>query len=152
MIASPLLILSAIVIVALGIWGGAPEKLAAALFATLHLVTPLIDHLSVGHLRWAVAITSLLTFASLTWLAIRNDRWWLVFAAGCQLLALSTHIISLLQIDSLIWTAVSLRWLSWGCVLLCALFGLWEGRALDRIRRSAESAYDDASPLQKWLG
>lgn len=147
MIVPPFLAFTWVVIAALVVLGGRPERMAGALFGLLHLATPAIDHLAVGQVRWAVAITSLLTFGGLLRLALRGDRWWLVFAAGCQLLALSTHIISLLQIDSLIWTAVTLRWISWGGVLACALFGLWEGRAVDRLRRSARGADDDANAL-----
>lgn len=149
MIVPPFLAFTWLVIAALIVWGGRPERMASALFGILHLATPAIDQLAIGQVRWAVAITSLLTFGGLLWLALKCDRWWLVFAAGCQLLALSTHIISLLQIDSLIWTAVTLRWISWGGVLACALFGLWEGREFDRLRRSARGADDDATSLRE---
>lgn len=152
MIVPPFLVFTWFVIVALILWGGRPERRAGALFGILHLATPAIDQLAIGQVRWAVAITSMLTFAGLLRLALRCDRWWLVFAAGCQLLALSTHIISLLQIDSLIWTAVTLRWISWGGVLACALFGLWEGRAIDRLRRSARGVDDNASALREIPG
>lgn len=148
MIVPPFLAFTWFVIAALIVLGGRPERMAGALFGILHLATPAIDQLAIGQVRWAVAITSLLTFGGLLRLALRSDRWWLVFATGCQLLALSTHIISLLQIDSLIWAAVTLRWISWGGVLACALFGLWEGRAIDRLRRSARGADDDASAFR----
>lgn len=146
---TPLFASTLVTIAALAIWGGRPEKTAAALFAALCILTPIVQPMSTEQMRWGVAITSLITFGGLLWLALRSDRWWLVFAAGCQLLALSTHIISLLQIDSLIWTAVTLRWISWGGVLACALFGLWEGRAIDRLRRSARGADDDASAFRE---
>jgi len=148
---TPLLFPTLIVILTLAILGGRPERTAAVLFAALNFLTPFLQPLIMGQTRWGVALTSVFTFGGLLWLALRSDRWWLVFAAGCQLLALSTHIITLLQIDSLIWTAVTLRWISWGGVLVCALFGLWEGRAVDRLRRSARGADDDAEPIRKNL-
>lgn len=146
---TPLLAATIFTILALAGRGGLPERVAATLFAALNCATPFVQPLLFGQTRWGVAISSLITFVGLLWLALRSDRWWLVFATGCQLLALSTHIISLLQIDSLIWTAVTLRWISWGGVLACALFGLWEGRAIDRLRRSARGADDDASAYRE---
>lgn len=148
---SPLLLVTTVTVSALGIWGGRPERTAAVLFTALVLITPLVQPLSVGQWRWGVAITSLFTFSGLLWLALKCDRWWLIFAAGCQLLALFTHMISLLLIDSLVWTAVTLRWISWGGVLACAVFGVWEGRTLERLRRTARGADDDAKVFHENL-
>lgn len=142
---TPFLALTWLVICALGVWGGRPERIAAILFAALHLATPLIEHLTIGQVRWAVAITSLVMTAGLLWLALTRDRWWLVFAAGCQLLALSTHALALLRFEGLIWAAVTIRWISWGGVLACALFGLWEARALARLRHSSRGPHAEAN-------
>ena len=139
---SPFLLVSWGVVLALAALGRQPERWAAALFAALLAVTPAIDHYVVGNIRWAVAASSLLAFVALLWLALTRDRWWLVFAAGCQLLALSTHVISLLRLDSLLWTAVTLRWVSWAAVLATAVFGIWEAHALERLRRRSQQRTD----------
>lgn len=137
---APFNIFSAVALVILAVSGGRMERYGAVLFGAVLLFTPLIDSFSVGGFRWAVALSSLSLFGVLLWMSLRGDRWWLVFAAGCQLMALSTHLIALLRIDSLQWTMVSIRWFSWLFMMGIALFGAWEGRALTRIAREHRSA------------
>lgn len=137
---APFVFLSLMALLVLAIVGGGPERRAAALLVAVILLTPLINSYTVGHFRWAVALSSLAVFAVLLWMALTRDRWWLIFAAGCQLMALSTHLIALLRLDALEWTMVSIRWLSWVFMMAIALFGAWEGRALTRIARDPAPA------------
>ncbi len=130
---APFNVFSALALLLLALSGGKVERWGAFLFSAVLLLTPLIDGYVVNGFRWAVALSSLLLFAVLMMMALTRDRWWLVFAAGCQLLALSTHMVALLRVDSLQWTMVSIRWFAWLFMMLIALFGAWEGRALTRI-------------------
>ena len=126
---------SAVAVIVMAVFGARVERAGAALFAALLLLTPLIGGFVIGNFRWAVALSSLVIFGVLLWGALTRDRWWLVFAAGCQLVALSTHLLALLRVDSLLWTMISIRWFSWALMMTIALFGAWEGRALTRIAR-----------------
>lgn len=138
---APFNIFSALALMLLVISGGRIERIGALLFSVILLLTPLIDSYSIGGFRWAVALSSLGLFGALLWMSLKGDRWWLVFAAGCQLMAVSTHLIALLRIDSLQWTMVSIRWLSWLLMMSIALFGAWEGWSLTRIARTRPSPH-----------
>lgn len=137
---APFNVFSVLALSLLAFSGGRMERYGAILFAAVLLFTPLIDSYSIGGFRWAVALSSLGLFSVLLWMSLKGDRWWLVFAAGCQLMAVSTHLIALLRIDSLQWTMVSIRWLSWLFMMGIAVFGAWEGWSLTRIARTSPSA------------
>lgn len=137
---APFNVFSAVALLLLAISGGRVERYGAILFAAVLLLTPLIDSYSIGGFRWAVAASSVTLFGILLTMSLRADRWWLIFAAGCQLMALSTHLVALLRIDSLQWTMVSIRWFSWLFMMAIALFGAWEGRALTRLARERNTA------------
>lgn len=126
---TPFVVFSFTATVALAIFGGSPERWASLLLTGVLVITPLIQ---AGE-WWYVPLSSLVVFIALFVMALTRDRWWLIFAAGCQLLALSTHIISLIRLDELMWSAVTIRWLSWLILMLLAIFGAWEGRALKRL-------------------
>jgi hypothetical protein len=135
---TPFVVFSLLSLLSLALCGGRPERIAALLLTAVVLLTPLIDGYAVSGFRWAVALSSLAIFGVLLWLALTRDRWWLVFAAGCQLMALSTHFIALLRVDGLQWTMVSIRWLAWLFMMAIVLFGAWEGRTLSRLARRRE--------------
>lgn len=133
---TPLIWFSVAALCLLAIGGGWTERRGAILFAAVMVLTPLIEPYTIGGFRWAVALSSLAVFSALLWMALKGDRWWLLFAAGCQLMALSTHIVALLRVDALQWTMVSIRWAAWLLMMGIVLFGAWEGWALTRIRRA----------------
>jgi hypothetical protein len=136
---APFVVFSFAALFVLAILGGWTERRAAVLLVALLLLTPLIETYAIGGFRWAVALSSLVVFVVLLWMALTRDRWWLVFAAGCQLMALSTHLVVLLRLDALQWTLVSIRWYSWAFMMGIALFGAWEGRSLTRIARQDQT-------------
>lgn len=129
---SPFVAFSAFSTAILGLAGGRIERWAAAVFAGLLILTPVIQH----DWPWAVPLSSFLVAGLLMWWALTQDRWWLIFAAGCQLLALSTHVVALVRLEDLMWQSITVRWLSWFVMMVIALFGAWEGWALERIRRA----------------
>lgn len=137
---APFNIASVMALVLLALCGGRLERYGAILFAAVLLFTPLIDSYSVAGFRWAVALSSFGLLGALIWMSLKGDRWWLVLAAGCQLMAVTTHLIGLFNLDALTWTLVSIRWFSWLFLMLIALFGAWEGRALTRIAREQGAA------------
>ncbi|WP_426020447.1 hypothetical protein [Brevundimonas sp. DWR2-3-1b1] len=117
-------------VMALLLWKGrTPERIVVVALFTLQWGTPFVDHLFIGHFRWGVASLSFAMFCLLVGLALRYDRWWLLLAAGAQLIAVSTHLASIAGSDALLWSIVSTRMVVWFELLLLALFGVWEARA-----------------------
>ena len=66
--------------------------------------------------------------AILIFLALRYERWWLIGAAGLQLVVFSTHFAPLLMPQERIWGAVTLRIVLWQALMLLCLFALGESR------------------------
>ena len=117
-------------VMALLLWKGrTPERIFVVALFVLQWGTPLVDHLFIGHFRWGVATLSIGMFCLLVGLALRYDRWWLLLAAGAQLIAVSTHLAGIAGSDALLWSIVSTRMVVWFELLLLALFGVWEARA-----------------------
>ncbi|MEN5362062.1 hypothetical protein [Brevundimonas intermedia] len=115
---------------ALLLWKGrTPERIVVVALFALQWGTPFVDHLFIGHFRWGVASLSFAMFCLLVGLALRYDRWWLLLAAGAQLIAVSTHLAGIAGSDALLWSIVSTRMVVWFELLLLALFGVWEARA-----------------------
>ncbi|WP_395942800.1 hypothetical protein [Brevundimonas sp.] len=112
------------------IWkGGRPERQAGAAFLFTQLASGWVDHLVIGQFRWAVALISVSLLALLVRLSLRYDRWWLLFAAGAQMLALGTHVSSLVGPDALTWSIVTTRMVVWVEIMALAILGVWEATA-----------------------
>jgi len=60
------------------------------------------------------------TFLALFWLTVRFDRWWLILAAGAQLVTVLTHVMALTSPHILLRTNVEVRW-TLGVALLALL-------------------------------
>tara|TARA_R110002124_G_scaffold243235_1_gene408325 strand:- start:34582 stop:35010 length:429 start_codon:yes stop_codon:yes gene_type:complete len=119
-----------IVCIGLQLWKGRDaERIAAIAFLVALLVTPLVDDLQVGGLRWGVGLLAVGLFATLVWLSLVVERWWLVAAAGVQLLSIATYLIVLLNPDVQVWASVSFRIVVWTELMMIGLFGVWECRA-----------------------
>lgn len=115
--------------IGLQLWKGRnPERIAALAFLTAMLVTPLVDGFQIGGLRWGVSLVSISLFGALFWLSLKTDRWWLLAAAGMQLLVIATYPVALLTPDGQIWATVTFRIVIWVELMLIGLFGVWESR------------------------
>lgn len=116
--------------IGLQLWRGrSPERVAAVAFLIAMLATPLVDGLQVNGLRWGVALLAVGLFGTLVWLSLVVQRWWLVAAAGVQLLSIATYLAVLLTPDVQVWASVSFRIVVWVELMLIGLFGVWECRA-----------------------
>lgn len=116
--------------IGLQLWRGrSPERVAAVAFLIAMLATPLVDGLQVNGLRWGVALLAVGLFGTLVWLSLVVQRWWLVAAAGVQLLSIATYLVVLLTPDVQVWASVSFRIVVWVELMLIGLFGVWECRA-----------------------
>lgn len=108
--------------------GRAPERLAAVAFLFAMFGSPLLQGFTVNGVRWGVAILAVGLLASLVWLGLRWPRWWLLAAAGVQLLSLASYAVALLRPETAIWASVSVRNVIWFQLMVLALFGVLEAR------------------------
>jgi len=111
----------------LGLGRGA-ERIAAVAFLLAMLGTPLVESHQIGGVRWGVGLLAIGLFATLAWLSMRVDRWWLLAAAGVQLLSISTYVVAVFSPDVQMWASVSFRIIVWGELMLIGLLGVWEAR------------------------
>lgn len=126
-------------------FGRVAERVAGVALFIAMVGTPFVDHLHFGEVRYGVAILASGLFLTLIVLALRADRWWLIAAAGVQLLSICLWAATLVG-DLEIWGAVTVRIVIWMQLMLLALFGVWEARAAPYARPSTS-----AGP-RVWLG
>ncbi|MBX9803508.1 MAG: hypothetical protein K2Y04_12180 [Caulobacteraceae bacterium] len=119
-----------LVSIGLQLWKGRnAERIAGLAFLTAMLATELVDGLQIGGLRWGVGLVSVSLFGALVWLSLTTDRWWLLAAAGVQLLTIATYPVALLTPDGQLWANITFRIVIWIELMLIGLFGVWECRA-----------------------
>ncbi len=71
-----------------------------------------------------------MTFLALFWLTVRFDRWWLILAAGAQLVTVLTHVMALTSPHLLQRTNVEVRWILGLALLGLLAFAPFEARRL----------------------
>lgn len=127
-----------VVSIGLQLWRGRnPERVAAVAFLVAMLGTPLVDDFHINGVRWGVALLTVGLFGTLVWLSLVVQRWWLIAAAGVQLLAIATYVVALLNPEVQVWASVSFRIVVWAELMLIGLFGVWECRAAPYARPPA---------------
>jgi hypothetical protein len=104
--------------------GKTPERIAAATLTCLMFVSPYLTR--EGPLWPALASGTTLTI--LVFLALRYERWWLIGAAGLQLVIFSTHFAPLIIPQQHIWAGITLRLILWGGLMALCLFAIGESR------------------------
>ncbi|MDO7836930.1 hypothetical protein Q4610_17930 [Sphingobium sp. HBC34] len=74
--------------------------------------------------QYWLMLVDLGTFAALLWLMLRSDRYWPIWVAGCQLMTVLTHIVTLLRPDfpSMIYAGLSTVWVI--PLMLFAIIGI----------------------------
>lgn len=125
------LLVACLSFVSLGVqlWKGRiPERIAAIAFLVAMSLTPLVDHLHVGGVRWGVGLLALGLFVTLSWLSLVADRWWLLAAAGIQLLSIATYLAAIFDPEVQVWASVSFRIVVWVELMLIGLLGVWEAK------------------------
>ena len=123
-------------------WRGAwPERAAAALILVCILVEGVAQTVMLNNWRIGVAGVNLVLFLGLWLLCERANRWWLVFVAGFQFIALLTHVLPLITDQNSVLTGVLARRGVWIAISLTLFLAPWEAWA-DRKYRSGEHAND----------
>lgn len=111
------------------LWGGLDERLASFGFVLATLASKLSIVTDYGSTEtFLLAIDALLLFALLL-LAMRSDRFWPMWAAAFQLVAVTVHLASMTETGDYAW-AYAVGLIFWSYPVLIALgLGTWlEGR------------------------
>ncbi len=110
-------------------WGGNDEKLASIGFMLATAVTPFVNENKYYHPEVGVLLVDLVLLTGLMVLALRSDRFWPMWAAAFQLVAVTVHVASFTEQGDLAWAyAVGLIFWSYP-VMISLMIGTWlEGR------------------------
>jgi 4-amino-4-deoxy-L-arabinose transferase-like glycosyltransferase len=104
--------------------GKTAERIAAVTLIALMFASPYLAREGpVAHALMSGGACAILIF-----LALRYERWWLIGAAGLQLVVFSTHFAPLLIPQETIWGAVTLRIVIWQVLMALCLFAIGESR------------------------
>lgn len=104
--------------------GRTAERVGACTLIILMFASPYLAREGPG----VHALMSGSALAVLLFLALRYERWWLIGAAGLQLVVFSTHFAPLMIPQERIWGAVTLRIVLWQSLMLLCLFAIGESR------------------------
>lgn len=120
--------LSLAVLGLLWVAGRTPERWASSALLIAMFATPLVDDFNIYGVRVGVASLAVGLFLALTILGLVANRWWLLAAAGVQLLSVGSWIIMLMGAETQIWAGVSFRMIVWMELMTLGALGLWEAR------------------------
>jgi len=76
--------------------GGHPERLGMVIWLAGWALALLFNDVTVGELRWAIALLDVMSFAAFLWLALRYERWWPLGVSACLVLTMAVHLSVLL--------------------------------------------------------
>ncbi len=110
-------------------WGGRDEKIAATMILIGVLLSNFVVSNNYSHTESGLFSVDVATFGGLLILALRSDRFWPMWAAAFQLVAMLVHIGSEFQTGNLTWAYyIALTFWTFP-VLLTLSIGTWlEGR------------------------
>jgi hypothetical protein len=116
-------LISTLVIFAIG-WlkGGHPERQGVLFLILAYVSSVLVEDMNRGEHQTGVMVTDVILLVGLVWMAFRFDRWWLLVAVACQVLAVIAHIALWLDPEIGLRSNVVTRWL-FGLIQLYALAG-----------------------------
>jgi hypothetical protein len=102
------------------IWGRRSERAGALIIFGGWLATVALEHHRWREPQWGVISVDAVVLILLVILSLRSERWWPLWAAGFQLLALITHIARLVDPHVGAWAYITAA-LIWGYMLVAAL-------------------------------
>lgn len=106
-------------------WGGLDEKLASLGFVLATLTSTLANQSQYLHTETGVLMIDVLLLVGLVVLALRSDRFWPMWAAGFQLVAVTVHVASIAEQGNYAWAyAVGLIFWSYP-VMIALMAGTW---------------------------
>lgn len=106
-------------------WGGLDEKLAAAGFIIATLASNFANQSHYYHTETGVLFIDIALLVGLLMIALRSDRFWPMWAAAFQLVAVTVHVASVTESGNFAWAyAVGLIFWSYP-VLIAMMVGTW---------------------------
>jgi hypothetical protein len=110
-------------------WGGLDERLASLGFVLATLASKLSTVGNYGSTETFLLVVDALLLVALLLLALRSDRFWPMWAAAFQLVAVTVHLASMTETGDYAW-AYAVGLIFWSYPVLIALgMGTWlEGR------------------------
>jgi hypothetical protein len=134
-----------VVLTTLFMVGRKADRLGVAAFVVVNWGSGFLTPLEIGNIRWGVALLSVTFLCVLIALVAASRRWWIIAAAGFQVVATASYGVALADPDFLIWTGVSLRLGIWILQMAACGFGIIE--ALSQRRGLSPTARAAARPL-----
>lgn len=111
------------------LWKGRrPDRLAAVALLVSQSATPLLAAIEIHGVRVGVAGLAVCLATALVLLALTGRRWWLLAAAGVQLVSVASWIYQILDPQAQVWAAVTFRIIVWLQLMALVVFGLFEAR------------------------
>lgn len=106
-------------------WGGLDEKLAAGGFVAATVASNLANTSHYNHTETGVLFIDVALLVGLLVIALRSDRFWPMWAAAFQMVAVTVHVASLTETGNFAWAyAVGLIFWSYP-VLIALMVGTW---------------------------
>ena len=106
-------------------WGGLDERLASLAFILATITSRLFTESNYVHTENMVMVIDAVLLVVLVSIALRSDRFWPMWAAAFQLVAVTVHFASLTETGSFAW-AYAVGLLFWTYPVLIALMvGTW---------------------------
>jgi hypothetical protein len=132
-------------VTAAALWkGGASERVAAGAYYAAWIVSILVQNPDHYATQWSVFLVDVILFLMLTGVALRSPRYWPIFMAAFQLLAVITHTGRVVDSSVGAWAYLT-GGVIWGYLSLFALaygtWGAWKAR-----RQLARAAAPAAAP------
>lgn len=112
-------------------WGGRGEKLTACGLVLAAIGSTLSNTSRYTHLETGILVIDALLFLALVGIALRSDRFWPLWAAAFQMIAVFVHIATIAKTDDYAWAyAIAVNF--WSYPVMYALIG---GIALESRKR-----------------
>ena len=109
--------------------GGSYERLAAGGMLAAWAFTLLFYRTNFREPEWGILAVDVAALVLFTWIALRSDRFWPIFAAGFHLLAIVTHLARTVDQTVGHW-AYGTAEILWGYLLAFAIaYGAWTAPA-----------------------
>ena len=111
---------------ALAMWrGGSVERLAAGGMLAAWALSMVAASDRSGEMQGGVLLIDGLALALFAWIALRSRRWWPLFTAGFQLLAVITHLARALDDNVTGWAYFTAE-IIWGYLVLFSIgYAAW---------------------------
>jgi hypothetical protein len=118
-------------------WGGLDERITAIGFFVATLASNASNASLYGHTEVGILAVDVVLLVGLIVLALRSDRFWPMYAAAFQLVAVTVHIASLAEQGNFAW-AYAVALIFWSYPVMIALIA---GTCLEARFRSADENF-----------